>query len=136
MTNNLTNDVTRLCGEIAALRDSRAELMNHLAQTHAAMREAVVQTLAGFAEARGQMAKQARAELGGFVGRVKEAVTELRQRVANVQEEYRDDLTGANRAWHGARPQSRPPAAAGADTPFPASESSEDLAHKGRKKKR
>ena len=84
MTNNLTNDMTRLCGEIAALRDSRADLMSSLAESRAEMQAAVSQMVGGFGEARSEMAKQTKAELGGFVARVKEAVTGLRQTVGQV----------------------------------------------------
>jgi hypothetical protein len=108
MTNNLINDMTRLCGEIAAWRDSRADMMSNLAETRAETQAAVGQMLGGFGEARSEMAKQTKAELGGFVGRVKDAVTDLRQNVANLQNEFRDDLAGAHRAWHGASAGPRP----------------------------
>jgi predicted nucleic acid-binding Zn-ribbon protein len=133
MTNNLTNDMTRLCGEIAALRGSRADLMSNLAETRAEMQAAVAQTVAGFGEARSEMAKQTKAELSGFVVRVKEAVTELRQQVARKQDEFREDITGAQQAWHGTRPAPRHEPAV-ARPGF--QEQSEDLAPKAKKKKR
>jgi uncharacterized protein YicC (UPF0701 family) len=136
MTGNLTNDMTRLCGEIAALRDSRAGLMSHLAETRAEMQAAVTRTLAGFGEARSEMAKQAKADLSGFVVRIKEAVTELRQGVAKLQDEFRDDLAGAHRAWHGEGLASRGPAPTAAESTLQAKEASDDLAPKGKKKKR
>jgi uncharacterized protein YicC (UPF0701 family) len=136
MMNNLTNDMTRLCGEIAALRDNRIDLMIHIAETRAEMQAAVTRTLAGFAEARSDMAKQAKADLSGFVVRVKEAVTELRQRVASLQDEFRDDLAGAHRAWHGAGLASRTLAPTAAESPLQAKEASDDLTPKGKKKKR
>ena len=135
MTSNLTNDMTRLCGEIAAWRDSRAGLMSHLAQTRAEMQAAVSQMLGGFAEARSGMAQQTKAELGEFVVRVKEAVTGLRQKVAQLQDEFRDDLAGAHRAWHGASAGPRP-APTVLKASFRAEEPSDELAPKARKKKR
>ena len=87
--------------------------MSNLAETRAEMQAAVSRMLAGFGEARSEMAKQTKADLGGFVVRVKEAVTELRQKVAKLQDEFRDDLAGAHRAWHGASLRARPSSANG-----------------------
>jgi uncharacterized protein YicC (UPF0701 family) len=128
MTGNLTNDMTRLCGEIAASRDSRAE-------TRERMQAAISRMLSGFGEARSEMARQTKAELGEFVAGVKEAVTDLRQTVAQLREGFQDDLAGAHRAWHGASPAHRP-----APTILKASfrtEGASDLvAPKAKKKKR
>ena len=135
MTYNLTNDMARLCGEIAALRGSRADLMSDLAQTRAETQAAVSRMLGGFGEARFEMAKETKAELGGFVARVKDAVTELRQNVARLQDEFRDDLAGAHRAWHGASAGPRP-APTAAKPSFRAEEPSDESAPKARKKKR
>jgi hypothetical protein len=135
MTYNLTNDMARLCGEIAAWRDSRVDLMSNLAQTRAQTQAAVSQMLGGFGEARSEMAQQTKAELGGFVLRVKEAVTELRQNVAKLQDELRDDLAGAHRAWHGASAGHRP-APTATKSSFRAEEPSDELTPKARKKKR
>jgi predicted nucleic acid-binding Zn-ribbon protein len=131
MTSNLTNDMTRLCGQIAALRDSRADLMSHLAEARAEMQAAVSQMVGGFGEARSEMAKQTKAELGGFVARVKETVTELRQKVTELQDEFREDLAGAHRAWHGASP-----APTVLKASFRAEEPSDELTPKARKKKK
>ena len=136
MINNLTNDMTRLCGEIAALRHNRADLMSNLAEIRADMQGAVTRMLAGFGEARSEMAKQTKADLSGFVVRVKEAVTELRQNVAKLQDEFRDDVAGAHRAWHGASPAPRPLSPTAAESRFHAKEPSDELAPRGKKKKR
>ncbi|MGA2541789.1 MAG: hypothetical protein ABSG78_09580 [Verrucomicrobiota bacterium] len=135
MSSNLSNDMTRLCGQIAAWRSIRADLMSNLAETRAQTQAAVSQMLAGFGEARSEMAQQTKVELGGFVGRVKEAVTGLRQTVAQLQDDFREDLAGAHRAWHGASagPGSAPTAA---KPSFRAEEPSGELAPKARKKKR
>ena len=137
MTNNLINDMAmaRLCGEIAALRDSRADLMSNLAETRAETQATVSQMVAGFGEARSEMAKQTKAEPGGFAVRVKEAATDLRQNVAKMQDEFRDDLAGAHRAWHGDSAGPRP-APTAAKPPFRAEEPSDESAPKARKKKR
>jgi hypothetical protein len=135
MTNNLINDMARLCGEIAALRDSRADLMSNLAETRAETQAAVSRMPGGFGEARFEMAKQTKAELGSFVVRVKEAVTDLRQNVANLQYEFRDDLAGAHRVWHGASAGPRP-APTVAKPSFRTGEPSDEPAPKAGKKKR
>jgi hypothetical protein len=135
MTGNLTNDMTRLCGEIAALRDGRANLMSHLAETRADMQAAVGQMVAGFGEARSGMAQQTKAELGEFVVRVKEAVTGLRQTVATMQDEFRVDLKGAHRAWHGDSSASRA-APASFKASFRTEKRSDELTPRTKKKKR
>ena len=135
MSSNLSNDMTRLCGQIAAWRSIRADLMSNLAETRAQTQAAVSQMLAGFGEARSEMAQQTKADLSEFVVRVKEAVTDLRQRVAKLQDGFRDDIAGAHRAWHGASagPGSAPTAA---KPSFRAEEPSGELAPKARRKKR
>ncbi len=135
MTNNLTNDMSRLCGEIAALRASRSLLLGSLAESRAHMQAAVSQMLQGFAAARSETAAQTTAGLGAFVARARAAVTALRQSVAGLQQEIRDDLAGARRAWHGSSARSRPPPAA-AKPSFRAGEPSDDLTPKARRKKR
>ena len=76
-----------------------------------------------------------KADLGGFVARVKEAVTDLRQTVAQLQDGFRDDLAGAHRAWHGTCPASRP-APTILKASFRADEPSDELTPKAKKKKR
>jgi len=98
--NNLTNDMTRLCGEIAALRDDRATLMSSLAEGNVSMQSEVSQMLTGFEEARADMARQTKAELGEFVSQLKGTVAALLGAVQN-------DLAGAHRAWHGSSQVSR-----------------------------
>ncbi len=135
MTNNLTNDTSRLCGEIAALRASRSLLLGSLTESRAQMQAAVHQMLQGFGAARSEIAAQTTADLGAVVARVKEAVTGLRQSVAGMQEEFREDLAGARRAWDGSSARTRPSSAA-AKPSFRAGETSDDLTPKARRKKR
>jgi hypothetical protein len=125
--------MTRLCGEIAALRSSRADLMSNLAESREEMQASVAQMVAGFGEARSEMARQTKAELTGFVVRIKEGVAELRQQVAQKQSEIREDITGAHNAWHGTSPAPRREPAV-ASPRF--REQPEDLTPKSKKKKR
>ena len=128
MTGNLTNDMTRLRGEIAASRDSRAEARER-------MQAAISRMIGGFGEARSEMARQTKAELGEFVARVKDAVTELRQTVAQLREGFQDDLAGAHRAWLGASPAHRP-APTILKASFRTEEPSDEVAPKAKKKKK
>jgi signal transduction histidine kinase len=124
MTGNLTNDMTRLRGEIAASRDSRAE-------TRERMQAAISRMLSGFGEARSEMATQTKAELGEFVARVKETVTELRQTVAQLREGFQADLAGAHQAWQGAGP-----ARTILKASFRTEDPSDEVAPKAKKKKK
>jgi hypothetical protein len=128
MIDNLTNDITRLCGEIAALRDSRAVLRNNLAQGREDREDTVSQMLADFRNSRMDVADRTRTELRNFVGTVKGAVTELKQGVAAFQEEFLGDLTGARRAWCGHNSMHSPSRMAAKEQP-------EEFAPKGKKKK-
>lgn len=138
MINNLTNDMTRLCGEIAALRSSRAESRAEMQEAITQLQESVTQMLTGFGEARSEMAKQTKTELSEFIAQVKESVTELQQKVAKLQEEFRDDLGGAHRAWHGGSPAPRAsrPAPTVSKSSFRAEEPAAETASKAKKKKR
>jgi hypothetical protein len=108
--NNIATDMSRLCGEIAALRDSRAALKRNLAEATEGLHEEVSCLLTGFGEARAEMSKQIKAELCEFVLQLKGQVTDLLKGV-------RDDLKGAHRAWAGASSASRQaPMAAGSAT--------------------
>jgi hypothetical protein len=142
MTNNLTTDMARLVGEIAALRDSRASLMSNLAEFRAETQATVAGMLADFTEARSDMAAQTKADLSGFIVRIQDAVTELRQEIAQVREGFREDLAGAHQAWHGAPSAPRPAAARPAPAPAPESpftapeEPAGELPPKAKRKKR
>ena len=64
---SLTQDITRLCGEITTLRDSRQDLMGHMARQTREMKGTVAGMRAGFRKAHGQMANRTRAEQAKFV---------------------------------------------------------------------
>jgi DNA anti-recombination protein RmuC len=129
MIGNLTNDMMRLCGEIAALRETRADLRSNLAQSRDELREAVSQKRAEFQDSRKEMANKTRSDLDEFVGRIKDAVTELKQSVAVFQEQILGDLAGARRAWCGSGSMPAPPRAEEEEAP-------KDIAPRAKKKKR
>ena len=101
MIGNLTNDITRLCGEIAALRDSRAALRNNLAQGREDLADSTARMHADLRNSRQDMAERTRTELRSCVAAVKDTVTELKQGVAAFQSEFVADLAGARSAWCG-----------------------------------
>jgi hypothetical protein len=115
--NNIATDMSRLCGEIAALRDSRAELRRNLAEATEGLHEEVSRLLTGFGEARAEMSKQTQAELHEVVLHVKDAVTALQNTVAGLRGAFLEDMEGARRAWAGASSAStHVPMAAGSAT--------------------
>jgi hypothetical protein len=109
--------MSRLCGEIAALRDNRATLKRNLAEASEGLHDEVSRLLTGFGEARAEMSGQTKADLHEAISHVKEVVTELRQTVAGLRSAYLDDMDGARRAWDGANSASKPaPTATGSAT--------------------
>ena len=84
---NLTDDMTRLRGEVDALRGARGALMQELAATVSAMQS-------GFAAAHTAMAKKTRRERVSYVARINKQVGRMRKENAS-------DLAGASRAWFG-----------------------------------
>ncbi len=84
---NLTNDMTRLCGEIVALRGARHAFVKDLAHEVASMK-------AGFRRAHRHMAKQTKAERQADCSHLKHTVAGMRQAFAA-------DIEGARRAWCG-----------------------------------
>jgi len=84
---NLTDDMTRLRGEVDALRGARGALMQELAATVSAMQS-------DFAAAHTAMAKKTRRERVSYVARINKQVGRMRKENAS-------DLAGASRAWFG-----------------------------------
>ena len=84
---NLTEGLSRLCGEIAALRDARQ-------QSAKERKQAVADARAGFRTAFAEMNTKARA--ASFA-----AVSGIKTRVAGLRQGFAGDLAGARRAWFG-----------------------------------
>ena len=84
---NLTDDMTRLRGEVDALRGARGALMQELAATVSAMQS-------DFAAAHTAMAKKTRRERVSYVARIN-------KQVGRTRKENAADLAGASRAWFG-----------------------------------
>ena len=90
----LTDDVTRLCGEILALRKMRGTMMSDLSRGATGRKQAVAELCAHMGSARAAMAKRGRNERVAFLSSLKRSVGAHRRDVRN-------DLAGARRAWAG-----------------------------------
>jgi hypothetical protein len=85
MMGNLTNDMTRLRGEVDALRSDRGALIKD--------RVATVSTLlSDFAAAHATMARKTGKARASYVARIKKQVGQMRKENAS-------DLAGASHAW-------------------------------------
>jgi hypothetical protein len=84
----MTDDITRLCGEIVALREARGAMMRGLVREHKDRSQSVFQFRAHTHSARAEMAKRTKTERLAFL--------------RNWQRELQRDLAGARRAWAGA----------------------------------
>jgi hypothetical protein len=91
----MTEDITRLCGEIVALREGRHALMETLAHGHKERAQAVSEFCAATHTARAEMAKRTKTERLGFFNNLKRAVH-------TEQRAIQRDLAGARKAWAGA----------------------------------
>jgi len=132
---NLTDDMTRLRGEVDALRGARGVLMQELARGARDLATDVAAMRADFTAAYTVMAKKAGEEREAFVSAVIDEVnsllgafsrdrgdmarkgrryrgiflTEMRRQVTGMCKKTADDLMGARLAWRGRSPgKSRP----------------------------
>jgi len=83
----LTEEMTRLCGEIVALRGARQGFVKDLTNNVAAMK-------ANFRRAHHEMAVKTRAER-------RAAMAHLKKSVGDMRHAFAADLEGARRAWAG-----------------------------------
>jgi len=90
----LTDDMTRLCGEILTLRKMRGSLVNELARGTNERKEAVAELCAHIGSARTAMARRTKNERVVFLNGLKRSVGAQRR-------DMRNDLAGARRAWAG-----------------------------------
>ena len=91
---NLTDDMTRLRGEVDALRGARGALMQELTRGARDLAATVSAMQSGFAAAHTAMAKKTRRERVSYVARINKQVGRMRKETAA-------DLAGASRAWFG-----------------------------------
>jgi len=91
---NITNDMTRLRGEIDTLRGARGALMQELARGARDLANTVLVMRAGFDTDHTAMAKKTRKDRGSCVSGIKKQVSKMRK-------ENAADLNGARKAWSG-----------------------------------
>jgi len=92
----LTEDMTRLCDEILAMRKMRGNMMNELQHGALGLKHSVTKLCAHFGRVRATMAKRTKHERLTFLHN-------LQHSVGSQRREMRDDLAGARRAWAGKR---------------------------------
>ena len=90
----LTDDMTRLCDEIVALRKMRGTMMTELQHGAKGLTHNVTKLCAHFGRVRATMAKRTKNERLAFLNNLKRTVGAERR-------EMRNDLAGARRAWAG-----------------------------------
>ena len=91
---NLTDDMTRLRGDVDALRSERGALMQELARGAKNLASTVSAMQSDFAAAHTAMARKTRKARASYVARIKKQVGRMRKENAS-------DLAGASRAWFG-----------------------------------
>jgi hypothetical protein len=90
----LTEDMTRLCGEINAMRSMRGSMMTGLQHDAKELKQTVSELCAHFGRSRTTMAKRTKNERGAFLNNLKRSV-------GGHLRDTRNDLAGARRAWAG-----------------------------------
>jgi len=90
----LTEEMTRLCGEIVAMRTRRGELLKTLECESRDRRESVSDLCGQFSKARAGMARRMHHDRMSFLRNLRHGVNAQRR-------EMRSDLAGVRRAWAG-----------------------------------
>jgi hypothetical protein len=91
---NLTDDMTRLRGEVDALRNDRGALMLALSHGVKDLASSVSTLRTDFGASHAAMAKRSRKHLSTYVSGISKRITRMRH--ANAA-----DLAGASKAWAG-----------------------------------
>ena len=100
----LTDDITRLCNGIVALRESRGALMDAIAHTAKDRRQAVSQMRAVFRDALSRAAKEGKAGRVPFASEIRTAVAGIKETVSDLLSGVSTDIEGARKAWLGLGP--------------------------------
>ena len=90
----LADDMTRLCGEILALREAREGIIAGLTRGAMGRRQALSEMKAGFRNAHTEMARRSKADRVSFL-------LDLNKKVGHLRQETASDLQGARLAWSG-----------------------------------
>ncbi len=86
----LTEDMTRLHGEISALHMAREALVDGLARGAKDLRNNVFRMRGGFRGARAEMAKRGEADRSAVVKNIEHSASELRRATSEMQSSFRD----------------------------------------------
>ena len=90
----LTDEMTRLCDEILAMRKARGTMMLELRHGAKGLNHSVTKLCAHFGRVRATMAKRTKNDRLTFLNNLKRSVGAERR-------DLRNDLAGARRAWAG-----------------------------------
>jgi hypothetical protein len=90
----LTEEMTRLCGEIVALRGARRDFLKDLSTDVAALK-------ADFRQAHHEMTRTSKAGRQAANVDRQAAVAHLKKTVGDMRHAFAADLEGARRAWAG-----------------------------------
>jgi hypothetical protein len=90
----LTDDMTRLCGEIHAMRRMRDSMMSDLQRDTRGRKKAITELCAHFGRARTTMANRTKHERVAFMH-------DLQRVVGAQRRDMRNDLAGVRRVWAG-----------------------------------
>ncbi|WP_022949488.1 hypothetical protein [Methylohalobius crimeensis] len=95
----LTDDMTRLRGEINGLYENRHILQRELTQAIETLRHDTIDFRTAFRQAHENMAASGRREREAFITDLTRQVNDLRSHVTDMLRTTADDLNGASRAW-------------------------------------
>jgi hypothetical protein len=98
---HLTEDMTRLRGEIGSMRRARDSFRRNMECDVAAIQAGVTAMLEGFRTAHAEMARDSRAERMASVSSVRRSVRDLKRNVAGLRKGFVADIRGAHQAWVG-----------------------------------
>ena len=104
---SLTEDITRLCDGIVALRESRGTLMDAIARTAKDRRQTVSQMQSMFRHALNEAARGGKEGRVAFASQIKTAVAGIKETVSDLLNGVSTDLEGAHKAWLGIGPAER-----------------------------
>ncbi|MBI4595179.1 MAG: hypothetical protein HY730_02245 [Candidatus Tectomicrobia bacterium] len=97
----LTEDMTRLRGEIEALRTARKNLMQELAHGVQARRNELFETRARFFQEHGEMVRNTRENLLGFMSDIRKIVAEVQSQASVKRALFRTEIVNSHKAWYG-----------------------------------
>jgi hypothetical protein len=105
---HLTEDMTRLRGEIGSMRRARDSFRRNMERDVAAIQAGVSAMREGFRTAHAEMARNSQAERMASMSSVRRSVRDLKRTVAGLRRGFATDIQGAHQAWLGGSFSGRP----------------------------